>query len=76
MMTGEKRLSSAGVVPSYLVAIYSAALGEKDKAFAKLNEALAERNSDIEILKVDPRLDPLRDDPRFAEFMRRVGLPQ
>ncbi len=76
MMTEEKQISSAGVVPSYLVAIYFAALGEKDKAFGKLNQALKERNSDLEILKVDPRLDSLRDDPRFAELVRRAGLPQ
>src|SRR5205807_1889264 len=75
MMTGVKRPSSLpGVVPSYLVAIYLAALGEKNKALAKLNEAFEESDSDIEILKVDPRLDPLRSDPRFAELMRRVGL--
>jgi len=76
-MTGGQRLSGLpGVVPAYFVATYHAALGEKDKAFAKLDEALAERYSDIEILKVDPRLDFLRDDPRFAELVRRAGLPQ
>ena len=76
-MTGPQGLQSfPGVDPLYLAATYHAALGEKDKAFAKLNEALAERYSDIEILKVDPRLDALRDDPRFAELLRRAGLPQ
>jgi serine/threonine protein kinase len=50
------------------------ALGQKDEAFVLLNKAYEERNSDLIDLKVDPQLDPLRSDPRFAEQLRRVGL--
>jgi len=53
-----------------------AALGEKDKAFAELNKAYENREASLTRLKVDPRLDPLRSDPRFAELTRKVGLPQ
>jgi tetratricopeptide (TPR) repeat protein len=51
---------------AYFVAIVFAALGEKDKAFEWLLRALGERPSDILHLKIDPMLDPLRPDPRFA----------
>ncbi len=73
MRIGEFRTSNTS---SYAVAIYRAALGEKDEAFAELNKAYENREFGLELLKVDPRLDPLRSDPRFAELMRKVGLPQ
>ena len=61
---------------SFNLATYHAALGEKDKAFAALNKAYENREAFLVLLKVDPRLDPLRDDPRFSELLRKVGLPQ
>jgi len=61
---------------SYTRALYHTMLGEKDRAFAELNKAYENRESFLIRLKVDPRLDPLRSDPRFAELMRKVGLPQ
>jgi len=52
---------------------YYTALGEKDKAF----ELLIKRFENREVRPgslIDPRFDPLRDDPRFEELVRRVGL--
>ncbi len=61
----------------YLKAHFYAALGEKDKAFAELNKAYENRDGFVVMyLKVDPRLDPLRSDPRFQDLLRRVGFPQ
>lgn len=60
---------------SYIVATYHAALGEKDQAFANLNKAYEDRDFFMILLKVDPRLDPLRDDPRFQDLFRKVGFP-
>jgi eukaryotic-like serine/threonine-protein kinase len=51
------------------------ALGENDVAFTWLEKALAERAWGMVLLKVDPRADPLRADPRFPDLLRRVGLP-
>jgi hypothetical protein len=51
-------------------------LGEKDRAFESLESAYKERSDLLVYLKVDPRLDTLRSDPRFADLMRRVGLQQ
>ncbi|MEK6407430.1 MAG: winged helix-turn-helix domain-containing protein [Acidobacteriota bacterium] len=63
------------VSPSAFILIYTA-LGEKDQAFAWLEKAYEERDFDLGVLKVDPKLDPLRSDPRFTDLLRRVGLPQ
>src|SRR5215203_2231120 len=71
-MTGEAKPS---FLSFFLVAAYHAELGEKEKAFASLNKSYEDREVLIAGLKVDPRLDPLRSDPRFAELMRKVGLP-
>src|SRR5260370_32031082 len=60
----------------YFVATFFAELGEKDKAFAMLNEALETKDQHINQLKVDPFMDPLRDDPRFQEVLKRAGFPQ
>jgi eukaryotic-like serine/threonine-protein kinase len=72
-MTGERGAANSA---SYRLATYHAALGEKDEAFDELNNAYESREFFMILLKVDPRLDPLRSDPRFADLMRRVGFSQ
>jgi tetratricopeptide (TPR) repeat protein len=66
---------NTGSVSLYSIAGVWAALGEKDKAFASLNQAFSQRDVQLVSLKVDPTLDSLRDDPRFPELVSRVGLP-
>jgi len=56
-------------------AIGYAKLGDKNEAFAWLEKAYAERSPWLTLLKADPDFDNLRSDPRFAEIVRRVGLP-
>jgi eukaryotic-like serine/threonine-protein kinase len=52
-----------------------AMLGEKDAAFAALEKAAAAGNH-LDTFKLDPALDNIRTDPRYAELLRRIGLPQ
>ncbi len=61
--------------PKYIDATRLASIGENQRAVEALEDAFAERESFITLLKVDPRLDPLRDDPRFQELLRKVGFP-
>jgi|GEM_PF-133014 len=62
--------------PMHNTAVFHAELGNKDKAFAELNKAYENRQYYIALVKVDPRLDPLRNDPRFQELLRKVGFPE
>jgi TolB-like protein/tetratricopeptide (TPR) repeat protein len=57
------------------VALDYAKLGEKDAVFAALEKAFASR-SGILFIKTEPELDNIRSDPRFADLLRRMGLPQ
>jgi len=61
--------------PAFSFAVVDAGLGEKDQAFAWLEKAYGERTSRLGYLKVEPLWDPLRPDPRFADLVRRIGLP-
>jgi TolB-like protein/tetratricopeptide (TPR) repeat protein len=59
----------------YYAAEDHAMLGEKDAAFAALEKAFASRARVVD-MNNDPELDNLRSDPRYADLLRRIGLPQ
>jgi TolB-like protein len=61
-------------VRPYGLAIIYAHLGEKAKAFENLENALAERDTQITELAIEPQFDVLRSDARFADLERRIGL--
>ena len=62
-------------VGRYEIALVYAGLGDKDSAFDWLERAYQARDKGLTFLKIDPCLDPLRSDPRFATFIKRVGFP-
>lgn len=70
-----RETAMSGYVPSYHLAHLTLALGEAGRAVALLDEAAADRDESVVYLRVDPRLDRLRDDRRFARVVRRLGLP-
>ena len=61
------------VAPQDLAYVYLA-LGDRDRACALLRDALAQHDTRILFLNVDPRVDALRGDTRFVEIIRALGL--
>jgi len=62
------------VVPHFFAGIY-AGLGDHDRALEYLEKSYAEHCHWLIYLHIDPSLDDLRNDPRFQDLLRRVGLP-
>ena len=66
-----KRLDTVGG-GNFDPVLYNAQLGNKDEAFKYLENLYRQRAIWVTYLRVEPRLDPLRDDPRFHDLLRRV----
>lgn len=73
----QERANRGEYAPSLNISHIYIALGDKDQAFLWLNKALDEHESRLPGIKFDPiyGYDSLRDDPRYAELIRRMGLP-
>jgi len=67
--------SKGGCVAGYHVAAIYAALGDNDRVFECLEKAYEDRSLWMAHLRVMPRLDPLRSDPRFQDLLRRMNFP-
>lgn len=70
-----QRLHQQGVVPAASLATLHGALGESNEAFVWLEKAYQEKDPQLTYLKAGRRFEPLREDPRFGQLVRRVGLP-
>jgi TolB-like protein/class 3 adenylate cyclase/Tfp pilus assembly protein PilF len=69
-----KVAASQRYIPPSHLAMLSYVLGQQDEAFAWLEKACQDRDIRLCRLKVDPRWDPMRADPRFAAILKRIGL--
>jgi len=66
---------SGNVSPFYIAEVYST-LGERDQAFEWLEKAYQLRDDELGWILIDPSLDNIRSDPRYADLLHRMGLPQ
>jgi TolB-like protein len=68
-------LSKHHYVAAYWLALIHACLKDKEQAFLWLQRAHQERSARLALVKIDPRLDFLRSDPRFDDLLRRMNFP-
>jgi hypothetical protein len=69
-----KQAEQKYVAPYFLAGIH-VGLGENDRALEYLEKAYEEHSNWLIYLHIDPSMDGLRDEPRFQDLLRRVGLP-
>jgi TolB-like protein/DNA-binding winged helix-turn-helix (wHTH) protein/Tfp pilus assembly protein PilF len=74
MMEQTVEKARSAYIPPYYLATSCAQAGERDRAFAYLEQAYRERSPLLFSLQFEPLLDGLRDDPRFAALAARAGL--
>jgi adenylate cyclase len=68
--------SKTKYVSSYQFAVIHLSLGHNERAIVALEEAYDEPSMLLGYLKMDPRFDPLRSDPRFQSLLSRIHIPE
>lgn len=71
----ESRSKTEYVSPYYFALLY-AGMDDRGKVFDYLEKAIAERQSNLIFLNVEPLFDDLRRDPRFEELVNKIGIPK
>jgi Tfp pilus assembly protein PilF len=66
--------STKEYIDPYPLAFIYLALGEKDQALKALEQAFEKRSAWMPWLKVEPKFDPIRSEPRFNELLRRLKI--
>jgi hypothetical protein len=70
------KLSTERYVSPYNIATVYNGLGELDEALAWLERGYEQRDLRMSFLKVEPKWNNLRSDPRFQDLLRRVGFTE
>jgi tetratricopeptide (TPR) repeat protein len=70
-----QRKAKTGYVSPYAIAEFYGDLGDKEHAIEWLNTAYQEHDRLLIELRTDFPMDSLRSDPRYAELVRKIGLP-
>jgi TolB-like protein/DNA-binding winged helix-turn-helix (wHTH) protein/Flp pilus assembly protein TadD len=69
-----KKRQKTGYVPAGAFVLAYSGLADREQTLVSLEHAYKEQSYILKFLKVHPVFDSLRDDPRFKDLVRRVGL--
>jgi serine/threonine-protein kinase len=75
MLDDLTELARQKYIAPYFFAGIHIGLGENERAIEYLEKSYEEHSHWLIYLHIDPSMDGLRQDPRFQDLLRRVGLP-
>lgn len=67
-----EEMAKTRFVTSYGIAVIEAGLGDTEAALLWLRKAVEERSHWMVWIRLDPRFNAIRDDPRFQELVAKV----
>lgn len=70
-----REFEGSAYVPPYALALIYTALGEHDEALTQLEEGYRQQDTTMVSVNIDPRFEPLRDEPRFQALIARMNFP-
>ena len=76
LLDGLLKASSERYVAPYNIALIFNGLGDRDETLKWLKRGYEQRDQRMVFLKVEPKWNNLRGDPRFQDLMRRVGFTE
>jgi hypothetical protein len=69
-----KALSNQHYIPPVNIALVYNGLGDQNEALSWLEKACDDRDVRLTLLRVEPRWDSFRSNPRFVAILKRIGL--
>jgi serine/threonine protein kinase/tetratricopeptide (TPR) repeat protein len=76
LITRQQTSMAPPFVPPLAIALVFAQLNDRDAEFEWMERAMEARDGWLVMTRADPSFDPVRDDPRLADIIRRIGIPE
>jgi hypothetical protein len=71
-----RRLAATEYVPPYALALIHTALGQTSDALTQLEEGYRQQDTTMVTVNIDPRFEPLHEEPRFKALIASMRFPK